>query len=97
MTNSKKSAPPVHDHIGLYPAARPPAPTKTGGGDADNIRPLVYQLTIAEGVGELHADLNHPLAAPVKRSASSGKPCAALGTTCVCDTPMEVRLLLLGR
>lgn len=74
MTSSKKDAPPVRDHIGLYPAARPPAPTKTGGGNADNIRPLVYQLTIAEGDGETHADLNHPLAAPLKHGASTGKP-----------------------
>jgi hypothetical protein len=51
MVPSDKQSPPLRDHIGLYPAKRPSSRTKTGGGHGEDIVPLVYVLTIGEGVG----------------------------------------------
>ncbi len=51
MVPPDKQSPPPRDHIGLYPAKRPSSPTKTGGGHGEDIVPLVYVLTIGEGVG----------------------------------------------
>ena len=83
IISSKKTVDETNDHIGLYPANRPPAPEKTGGGIADDIVPLIYILTIGEGEGELHADLDHPLARPIKKAATTGKPAGPWHYLCV--------------
>lgn len=74
MSKSDKQIPDGRNHIGLYRAKRQESASSVIDGCTDTTTPLFYQLTIPNGHGNMHVDLDHPLASAVKRSALNGNP-----------------------